>query len=137
MEMLGKIFFGIYLGWASWHDIREKGIPVIGVLTAGAPALLYLILKGPEKGQWMAMLPGMGMFVLSRVSNGIGEADGITLLLAGCIYHIQKVLLLFGISLIYIFLYSAVVFVIKRNRNSQIPYIPFILAAYITTWKIG
>lgn len=136
MEMLGKIFLGIYLGWAGWHDIREKAVPVVGVLTGGGLALLYLILKGPGKGQWMAMIPGILMFLLSRITDGIGEADGIVLLFVGCIYNFQKVLLLLGISLIYIFLYSAVVFVVKRNRDSRIPYIPFILAAYITTWQI-
>lgn len=136
MEMLEKVILWLYLLWASWHDIRHKAIPIIGLLAGGLMTLIYLILSGSEKGQWMAMLPGIGLFLLAKISNGIGEADGIILLFVGCVCSISKTLLLFSASLIYIFLYSAIVFIVKRNRESQIPYIPFLLAAYITTWKM-
>ena len=92
MEMLEKIIPGVYLLWASWHDIREKGIPIMGLAAGGLIALFYLIPGNPEKGRWMAMFPGIGLYFLAKISDGIGEADGIVLLFMGWICGTSKTL---------------------------------------------
>jgi prepilin signal peptidase PulO-like enzyme (type II secretory pathway) len=45
-------------------------------------------------------------------------------------------LLIFCLSLIYIFLYSMILYMLRRDRKRRIPYIPFLFLAYLTTWMI-
>ena len=40
------------------------------------------------------------------------------------------------LSLIYIFLYSMILYMLRRDRKRRIPYIPFLFLAYLTTWMI-
>ena len=61
----------------------------------------------------------------------------VVLALTGFISRDKNILLILGISLLYIFLYAMILFCRKRNRSLQIPYLPFLLAAYITAWMTG
>ena len=139
-DMLVKIILTIYLLWASLHDIKKRALPAVGLAVGGVLSLLCIVLNKPEKEQWIVILlgtiPGIVLYLLAGISAGIGKADGMVLILTGCICGIKKTLFLFGLSLIYIFFFAAVVFIIKKNRKSRIPYIPFLLAAYVTALKI-
>lgn len=123
-----------YLLVGSWYDIRKKAVPLLFLILGGALVMADLLFWGWESGSMAALLPGLLLVLLSKATRGIGEADGIVLAYTGLIGREKNILLIFGISLIYLFFYSMILFIRKRNRNIQIPYLPFLLAACLTVW---
>lgn len=136
MELTEKIMLAVYLVWASLHDIKEKTLPVAGLVLGGVIVLLEIVITGGNKVGWGALLPGVILFLFAKVSDEIGEADGIVLIFVACICNTKKAIAVFSISLIYIFFYSVFVFAGKKNLKSRIPYLPFLTVAYLTAWKI-
>ena len=123
MELWENVILTGYLLWGSWYDIRKRAVPVGVLFLGGVLAVMVIVWKGFECSRLVALLPGILLLLLSKATKEIGEADGILLIL--------------GISLLYIFLYAMILFCRKRNRSLQIPYLPFLLAAYITAWMTG
>lgn len=136
MEMVEKMIVTGYLLVGSWYDIRKKAVPLPFLALGAVLALADIPFRGWEYGRMIAILPGILLLLLSKATKGIGTADGIVLVCVGLLGRPEKIFLIFGISLIYIFFYSMILFIRKRNRNIQIPYLPFLLAAYMTVWKM-
>lgn len=134
MEMLEKVILTGYLLAGSWCDIRKRAVPLQFLGLGGVLVFVDILFRGWESGRVMALLPGILLVLLSRATKGIGTADGIVLFYVGFISRSKSILFIFGISLIYIFFYSMILFIGKRNHDIQIPYLPFLLAAYITAW---
>ena len=130
MELWENVILTGYLLWGSWYDIRKRAVPVGVLFLGGVLAVMVIVWKGFECSRLVALLPGILLLE-------IGEADGIVLALTGFISRDKNILLILGISLLYIFLYAMILFCRKRNRSLQIPYLPFLLAAYITAWMTG
>lgn len=137
MDLLEKMLLTGYLTWTCRYDVRKRAVPMRILLWGGVFAVVDIMEMGWESGRVVAMLPGILLLLLSKVTGGIGEADGIVLAFVGFICRNQSILLISGISLLYIFFYSMILFCTKRDRRLQIPYLPFLLAAYLTTWIIG
>lgn len=136
MEVWEKAVITGYLLAGSWYDIRKKAVPLPFLALGGGAVFADVVFRGWEVSRLTALIPGILMLLLAKATNGIGEADGIVLLYIGFTSREKNILFLFGISLIYIFFYSMILFMRKRNRNIRIPYLPFLLAAYITMWKL-
>lgn len=134
LEMMEKVILTGYLLAGSWCDIRKRAVPVLFLILGGALVFTDIVFRGWESGRVAALFPGILLVLLSRATKGIGTADGVVLFCVGFISRSKSVLFIFGISLIYIFFYSMILFIGKRNHDIQIPYLPFLLAAYITVW---
>lgn len=137
MELWENAILTGYLLWGSWHDIRKRAVPLRVLLLGGVLVVMDIVWGGFECGRVVTLLPGILLMLLSKVTKEIGEADGIVLALTGFISRDKNILLILGISLLYIFLYAMILFCRKQNRSLQIPYLPFLLAAYITAWMTG
>ena len=96
--------------------------------------LLGLLRNGWNVSVITALLPGALLLLLSVLTDAVGKADGIILMLLGSAYTDGRIWLLLCLSLIYIFLYSMILYISKKDPKRRIPYIPFLLIAYITTW---
>lgn len=136
MKAVEMVIWMGYLLAGSWYDIRKKAVPLSFLILGGGVAFADLLFRGWESGRMMALLPGVFLILLSRVTRGIGEADGIVLAYAGLISGEKSIFLIFGISLIYIFFCSMILFIRKRTHNIQIPYLPFLLVACLTVWAL-
>lgn len=136
MEVWEKVILTGYLLTGSVYDLRKRAVPLWFLTLGGVAVFAEVLFRGWGSGRIAAALPGILLILLSKVTKGIGEADGIVVLYAGFLSRDKNILLLFGISLIYLFFYSMVLFIRKRNHNLQVPYLPFLLAAYITVWKL-
>ena len=102
----------------------------------GLPVLLGLLRSGWNVSVITALLPGALLLLLSVLTDMVGKADGIILMLLGSACTDGRIWLLLCLSLIYIFLYSMILYIFKKDPKRRIPYIPFLLIAYITTWII-
>lgn len=136
VELLEKVMVAGYLLWGSWHDVRKRSVPVRVLTTGAVLAFADIIVVGWENDRITAMLPGILLLLLSKVAGGIGEADGMIVALVGFMNRDNNILLILGVSLLYIFFYSMILFCRRQDRNLQIPYLPFLLVAYVTTWII-
>ena len=136
MEVWEKVILTGYLLTGSIYDLRKRAVPLWFLILGGVAVFAEVLFRGWGSGTMAAVLPGILLILLSKVTKGIGEADGIILLYAGCLSRDKNIFLLFGISLISLFFCSMILFIRKRNRNLQVPYLPFLLAAYITVWKL-
>lgn len=134
MEWMGRILWGGYLGWMSLRDARTKAIPLWMLFIGGVPVLLTLVQNGFNPDILPAMIPGVLLLLLSVLTDAMGRADGIVLLMCGCVCTGGTIWLLLCLSLVYIFLYSMILYILKKDLKKRIPYIPFLFVAYITTW---
>lgn len=125
-----------YLGWLSLRDIRKRAIPLWMLSAGGLPVLLGLLRNGWNVSVITALLPGALILLLSVLTDTVGKADGIILMLLGSACTDGRIWLLLCLSLIYIFLYSMILYISTKDLKRRIPYIPFLLIAYITTWII-
>ena len=125
-----------YLGWLSLRDIRKRAIPLWMLSAGGLPVLLGLLRNGWNVSVITALLPGALILLLSVLTDTVGKADGIILMLLGSACTDGRIWLLLCLSLIYIFLYSMILYMLRRDRKRRIPYIPFLFLAYLTTWMI-
>ena len=77
------------------------------------------------------MKPGGLLLVTAYVTKKAGYGDGIVLLLLGMALGGDKSLLIFGLSLLLISVWSLILLVFhKAGRNTKIPYLPFLTAAF-------
>lgn len=123
-----------YLSWLSLCDIRKKAIPLWMLAVGGLSVLLGLLRNGWNSDIIAALLPGALLLLLSVLTDTVGKADGIVLMLLSSVCTDGRIWLLLCLSLIYIFLYSMILYISKKDLKRRIPYIPFLLIAYITTW---
>ena len=130
----------ILLGWLiilSIYDIREKMVP-IWMLTLGCCAVgsfcAYRLCM--EQGVWLSMflgiIPGVFLLVIGWLSQKTGYADGVVLLLIGVLRGYRECVVVLCVSLLLMSLVCVMLLLLRRvERNTKMPYIPFILAAYI------
>ena len=115
----------IHVGEAIMEAVKEGSVKKGDVL--GVARVAGIIVE---------TVPGIILLLLTKMTEAIGMADGIVLIQLGSICRDGQALLIFCLSLIYIFLYSMILYMLRRDRKRRIPYIPFLFLAYLTTWMI-
>ena len=131
-----KIIWSVYLGKISLCDIRKRTIPVWLLFLGSLLVITDICIMGWKTGIIVETVPGIILLLLTKMTKAIGMADGIVLIQLGSICRDGQALLIFCLSLIYIFLYSMILYMLRRDRKRRIPYIPFLFLAYLTTWMI-
>lgn len=136
----------ILLGWLiilSVYDVREKRVPVwmlvMGVLAVGSHGIYRIF---AEQDFWLQMLlgmiPGIFLLVIAWFSQRAGYADGIVLLLVGMLQGYRECFAILCISLLLISFLSMALLLLRRvNRNTKIPYVPFMAAAFLIVRAMG
>lgn len=128
-------FLGV-LGIAAWQDRKSLSISGKFLFAAGILAVLGRILV-EDRGQdtaaeWgLSLLPGLFLLLAGRLSRWqIGAGDGAVILIMGLWLGFEKtiVVLTMGLFLCSIFC-GGLVLLKKAGRKTEIPFIPFLLAA--------
>ncbi len=125
----------ILLAWNTWQDCRKKEIVPVSLwifLAAG------LVTNGVYAYQTPAsfvggILTGGGLLLLSCLSRGaIGRGDGYLLCVAGVYLGIAGTLSLLLGAFFLCAIWSLLLLVIKKaGKKTEIPFVPFLLAAYV------
>jgi leader peptidase (prepilin peptidase)/N-methyltransferase len=144
-DMLNSIFLLILLAGYSVEDIRKKRIRTQYLLVFAALGMFLFFYDTQLDSAWDlfgGMLLGVGIILLSLLTRGsIGMGDGLILLVSGIYLGIEKNFLLFMLALFYAALCSLILLAKGRIRRKnlsaisgkhEIPFIPFLLAAYLT-----
>ena len=145
--IMTKVLIVLYLGVLSFFDVREKKVPIsilkIGFVSGVIMAFINCFLN-QERWGWvvvaamLGMLPGIAISVVAVVSGKIGLGDGIVLVSMGMVLGYKESFLLLCISLFVMSVWS--VFLLasgKGKRNTRIPYMPFLLIAYLAVCLLG
>ena len=131
----------LYLLICSVMDIKEKKIPV-GILYIGfiIGIVNFTLLLFCEERNYLdfifVIMPGMILFILSKISKGIvGEADGLLFMISGLFFTMYQIIFLFVAAFFCSFIVSCFLLLVKKaGRKSQIPFVPFI---FVSTLFVG
>lgn len=139
-----NVIVNIYLLLGSVQDIKKKKITNY-YLWAGAMigVILKIINYGEvteKSGEWLtAFIPGVLVLMLAKVTEEkIGYGDGWLIVVLGNYMTVMEISILLQISIILIFLFSAIVLCRKMaSKTCQIPFLPFLWLSHLFMWRLG
>ncbi|MCH5275605.1 MAG: prepilin peptidase [Lachnospiraceae bacterium] len=136
--MRGTIGAIILLIAGSFFDIKWKRLPTALLVAGGAWAVVCIILQilqeGAESGLGAALIsvfPGAALLLLSLVTEKkIGSGDGLILILLGLFEGVECAVPVFCLGLFLQSLLAVGLLILKKaNKQTCIPFLPFLLAA--------
>ena len=151
-----KILSILLLVICSYTDIRERGISirVLTVFIVSSAALMIstymlgdrygvikrsLIYKPDPINILLSLLPGIILLIISFISReAIGRGDVYVVSLLGFMTGIDRILAILLISMLSCGIFGLAYMVMKgKSRKDTLPYVPFLLGAYILTMLIN
>ncbi len=137
--VIGVIGTFVILAGSCFFDIREKRIPLQILIVGGIWAFIYLVLSVINGGADVlykalpGLLPGAGLLLLGYLTeHKVGYGDGILLMIIGLMEGAGAVFLLFCIALFLQSVLAVLLVIIKKaDKQTQIPFVPFLLLARI------
>ena len=133
----------LYLLWGTWQDLQNKKIKNSYLWVGGIVGIILkmtnVILGRYNFKDWIwALLPGILLLVIARVTKEkIGMGDGWVLLILGNYLSIVEIWYVFQIALLTVTIFSLILLCIKKiNKEYEIPFLPFLWAAYTFLWRM-
>lgn len=121
------------LGICSYEDIKTKKIGVVVVLMFAIFGVINRLVLGiPDiKGMVGGMLLGGALFLAGLLFKGsLGNGDALMVMVSGIYLGFWNNLLLLWIASLLVGI-AGVLLIIAGKRNKEIPFAPFLLAAYL------
>lgn len=134
--MFGFIIMTFWLLGISVMDMKKQKVPLWMLVIGGGLTLLILAYEvvNKEVGYIQILkgtLPGGLLLLIAAATKKAGYGDGIVLLYLGMVSG--KSMLLMGVSLFFISIYSIILLIFRKaGRDYTIPYLPFLAV----TWMI-
>ena len=131
------IGFGLYLFVVSVFDIKEKAVPwfflALGGLSVGVGTVCGVLTGEMIWYQpLLGMVPGVALLLIARITEKMGYADGIVLMMIGGMVGYRGSLLVLCLSSFLSALVCIVLLAIRKvKKHSRIPYVPFLTSAYL------
>lgn len=128
------IFIG-FLFMSAVFDIRNRKIPSVLIWSFFVIMTGYrivMIVRGMTSFAEIIglLLPGLLLLILSRISNEIGNGDGLLVIATGCyLGGIRNIGMVFLAFLLAAFTAIALLIGARSMRNKKIAFAPFLLAA--------
>ncbi|MCL2253027.1 MAG: hypothetical protein FWC09_01160 [Lachnospiraceae bacterium] len=124
-----------FLAMFAFFDIKSKKIPLCLIMIFGIVAVLVSVL-GSDFDKWAflaKMMPGVFLLLISFISNqAIGYGDGLIVLLIGLLTPLHINISLILAAFLLSALASIIVLVLKKGtKNSKLPFVPFLLSAWV------
>jgi prepilin signal peptidase PulO-like enzyme (type II secretory pathway) len=128
----------IYLGIASWWDIRERRIP-LGLILCGAAAETGLaVIIGIGDGDLSparmlaGLLPGVFLLILSGLGHQTGPADGMILCAVGIAEsYVFALWTLMSACLIMGLISGGGLLLHRMKKEERLPFVPFMTVGYM------
>ena len=137
---MSKWILFLYLTVLAVFDWKEQKIPLLlagGGLLAALIVNLYRVIHNVENWRWLVisvvlgMLPGIYMLTVAYFTGKAGYGDGITLMSLGMFTDFKTCILLWGFSMLFLSLVSVALLCLRKaNRDTRLPYLPFLTAVY-------
>ena len=131
MERYGTLLFLLF---SSFLDIRKREISIPVTLLFGLAGVVYSVRTGRTMTDYLIPL-GIGILILggSVLTRGqVGMGDGWMLLALGCMLRMECYIQMACIGMLLAAAYSGVLMLVfRKNRNTEIPLVPFLLLGYV------
>lgn len=129
------VFVFVFLLLCAYFDMKEKKIPCYLFFAFGIIGVLFLFIS-QEKEVLPALqgaIVGIGVLFLAKVTEeGIGYGDGIILLITGMYLGLRQNVLLFLMAIILSSVFALLFWLVKRvDRKTELPFVPFLAAAFL------
>lgn len=139
--MAGQVGVMGMLAIASVRDIRKKQIEVTEIIIFSIIAVVIHMITGEQSigNMLLGVIPGLILVGLSFLTKGkIGLGDGIIVSASGLFLGLQKNVELFLTGLVLCGIWALALIVIRKKKGSyEIPFVPFLLAAYMEMLIVG
>lgn len=139
--MLESCFVLGMLGIGTIEDLKRRRIHVSILCSFGIiGVILHLLL---ERGDIISILGGamigMALIAISLLTRGrVGLGDGLALMVTGIFLGFERNLMLFVVSQCLVACFALFLMVFKKkDRQYEIPYIPFLLISYVGILALG
>lgn len=130
----------LYLGMLSFWDYKERQVPVAW-LAVGAFLLPAMGIVRCFAGEYSGMeylagaLPGIMLLIIAWLTQKAGYADGVVLIELGLYSGYRQSVLLSCLSLLLSAMVSVCLLAVRKvNRNTKLPYLPFVFMVYFILW---
>lgn len=162
-DIVGIIVRGLFVAVLiilSVYDVKNRGVPLWGIIISALIASAYLIFQIFNSGgfkvtagvnliseenseDWVSvkkllfsaalgLLPGVFQLVISFATRKAGAADGIILCIIGAMENYVCGIITWAAASLLIAVVSIVLLCMKKvNRNTKMPFIPFLTAGYL------
>ncbi len=136
---VGNVILLLVLVWVSYEDCKEKQIRLYLPLVAAAIGIvLHLLYREMALADvLLGISVGIVFLLIAWMSRGsVGAGDGIMLMVSGLFWGFWGNIVLLMTALGMVSMVALFLLVVKRKeRNYRLPFLPFLLAAYLL-WLI-
>lgn len=134
-KMAGQVGLIGMLAIATSQDIKKKQIGLIWIIAFAMLAIVIHIVTGEDSifSMLLGSLPGLLLIGLSFVFRGrIGIGDGSLLVASGLFLGLRGNIDLFLTALLFCGIWAIGLIIFRKKKGDyEIPFAPFLLAAYI------
>lgn len=121
-------------------DVRRQRIPVSYLIILAAGSILKQCTGRPED-VWL-ILGGAGIgcifLILSKVTEeGLGYGDSLGILILGIGLGTWKLLEVLMATFLLLFVWSMIIWCIRKKKNQRIPFYPFLVSGYFLVFFAG
>ncbi len=140
--MWGILLRGIWLTALSVEDVRQKRISLwqIGM---GVPLVIWSLVQGVVQEEitmerlLLWTLPGVILLVMS-LTKKVGYGDGTVVLLLGLMERDDYFARLLLCSMVMMSVVSVLLLILRKaGKDTRLPYLPFLLAAWLMGRRIA
>lgn len=116
------------------YDLRYKKVSLVFLEISGVFGVIMWIFKRQISWQelLLGVLIGILFLLIAKLTNQIGEGDGIILIVLGIYLGVWQLTAVLLMSLFLTAIFSIILLVaFKKNRKYTIPFVPFIFVSYL------
>lgn len=128
-----------FLGVNSWTDIRYRKVSLCSVGAYLLVGIFYQCLYRKEAAAMLlGLIPGILLVAVSKATReALGMGDALLMLVLGMYLGLwAAVEVLFAAMFLAAIWAGALLFVKKKGRDYEFPFVPFLLLAYVGRWLL-
>ena len=115
-------------------DLRRREISLLYSAAFAGIGICMSVMHGRGPAELLySVIPGLVLMLFSVITRGdIGFGDGIVVFVMGLFLSWQETATVCGIGLMLSATGAGIWFAIRRRRKDALPFLPFLLAGYVT-----
>ena len=119
-------------------DLRRREISLLYSAAFAGIGICMSVMHGRGPAELLySVIPGLVLMLFSVITRGdIGFGDGIVVFVMGLFLSWQETATVCGIGFMLSAIGAGIWFAIRRRRKDTLPFLPFLLAGYVTAMLI-
>lgn len=121
-------------------DVKRKRVPVwgLGILAAGSILKQCISRQTDIRLIFGGLGIGLIFLILSKVTEeGLGYGDSLGILILGIGLGTWKLLEVLTATFLLLFVWSMIIWCIRKKKNQLIPFYPFLVIGYFLVFLMG